>query len=142
MDVYFDPQIADEQKIVFARYVHEHLGEKAQEVVRLRHYVCGHCGTVVGNREVAMEKLNAWLEGKAEDAAADAAAVGRGRKAAASGGGAVPTVVCIRCEKRVALWDDLERRFASEEVRRRVSELEGASAAGRGSGGRGFCCEG
>ena len=124
LDVYFDPLIADEQKIIFARYVHEHLGEKAQEVVRLRHYVCGHCGTAVGNREVAMEKLNAWLAGKK----ADAAAVGRGRKGAS--GGTVPTVVCIRCEKRVALWDDLERRFASEEVRRRVNELEGASAAG------------
>ena len=62
LEVYFDPAIAMEEKIIFSKYVHEHLLQKAQDVVRLRHYVCPHCGTPVGNREVAMKRLEAWLE--------------------------------------------------------------------------------
>jgi hypothetical protein len=62
LEVYFDPTIAMEEKIIFSKYVHEHLLQKAHEVVRLRHYVCPHCGTPVGNREVAMKRLEAWLE--------------------------------------------------------------------------------
>ena len=35
-----------------------------RDVERLRHYVCPHCGTPVGNREVAMKRLNDWLQGR------------------------------------------------------------------------------
>ena len=41
--------------------------QKGQDVVRLRHYVCPHCGTEVGNHEVAMKRLNDWLEGESDD---------------------------------------------------------------------------
>ena len=44
LEVYFDPDIPVEEKIIFSRYVHEHLLQKGFEVVRLRHYVCPHCG--------------------------------------------------------------------------------------------------
>ena len=57
LEVYFDPAIGVEEKIVFSRYVHEHLLQKGQDIVRLRHYVCPHCSTPVGNREVAMDRL-------------------------------------------------------------------------------------
>ena len=96
LEVYFDPAIPIEEKIIFSKYVHEHLLQKARDVVRLRHYVCPHCGTPVGNREVAMKKLEA------------------GKK----------SVVCIECEKRVPLWDDLEDRFASDELREQVRLLD------------------
>ena len=43
--------------------------------MRLRHYVCPHCGTTVGNREVAMKKLE---EGKRD-------------------------ILCVNCEKRIRL---------------------------------------
>lgn len=38
LEVYFDPGVAVEEKIIFSRYVHEHLLQKGQEVVRLRHH--------------------------------------------------------------------------------------------------------
>src|SRR5260370_10109416 len=63
LEVYFDSAIAVDVKIIFSRYVHEHLLQKVQDVLRLRHYVCPHCGTPVGNREVAMGRLEAWLRG-------------------------------------------------------------------------------
>jgi small GTP-binding protein len=99
LDVYFDPAIPVEEKIIFSRYVHEHLLQKAQDVERLRHYVCPHCGTPAGNREVAMRKL---MEGKKD-------------------------IPCVNCEKRIPLWDKLEELFSSPEMQQRVRELQDQS---------------
>lgn len=102
LDVYFDPAIPQEEQIIFSKYVHEHLLGKAQDVVRLRHYVCPHCGTPVGNREVAMRRL---MEGKTD-------------------------IACVNCDspdKRIPLWDELEELFASEELRDKVRSLQAKS---------------
>ena len=61
LEVYFDPTIPMEEKIIFGKYVHEHLLEHARDVERFRHYVC-KCGTQVENRAVAMKRLNDWLQ--------------------------------------------------------------------------------
>ncbi len=100
LEVYFDPMIDVGEKIIFSKYVHEHLLQNGKDVVRLRHYVCPHCATPVGNREVAMRKLD---EGKRD-------------------------VLCVNCEKRVPLWDRMEELFASPETKQRVRELEAQSA--------------
>jgi len=98
--------------MVFSKYVHEHLLKKAKDVVRLRHYVCPHkykgkpCKTEA-NREVAMDRL-------AE----------KGKRA---------TIICVKCEKRLTLWDELEKRFADKKVQRRVQELEEQSRLVRDS---------
>jgi len=120
LEVYFHPAIPIEEKIIFSRYVHEHLLQKGQNVVRLRHYVCPHCGTPIGNREVAMERLESWLEKKATDRAASGS-VKAWLKAK------LPTIICSKCEKRVPLWDDLEQCFASSEMQQRVRELQDQS---------------
>lgn len=96
IEVFFEPSIAIEEKIIFSKYIHEHLMRHANEVVRLRHYVCSRCNTPVANREVAMRKLD---EGKKD-------------------------IVCVDCENRIPLWDELEQYFASEEVHEKVRELE------------------
>jgi small GTP-binding protein len=96
LEVYFDPTTSMEEKIIFSKYVHEHLLQNARDVVRLRHYVCPHCGTPVGNREVAMRKLE---EGKKD-------------------------ILCVNCEKRIPLWDQLEELFASQEMKERVRKLQ------------------
>jgi small GTP-binding protein len=116
LDVYFDPAIPIEEKIIFSKYVHEHVMQKGKDVVRLRHYVCPHCGTEVGNREVAMKRLNAWLEGVTE---IDLVKPSRGRKAT----GAEPTMICAQCEKRFPLWDEMEQYFASADAQQKVREL-------------------
>jgi len=117
LEVYFEPAIPVEEKIIFSRYVHEHLLQKAEEVVRLRHYVCPHCGTSVGNREVAMRRVEAWLEKKANEHAPG------GRVKLWLGKAEIPTIICAECEKRVPLWDELEQSFASAEIQQRVREL-------------------
>ena len=103
LDVYFDPAIATEEKIIFSRYVHEHLLQNAKDVVRLRHYVCPHCGTPVGNRDVAMKKLE---EGKQD----------------------IPCINCDDPKKRIPLWDRLEELFASSEMKQEVRNLQQQSA--------------
>jgi len=98
LEVYFNPDIPVAEKMIFSRYVHEHLLKKGIEVVRLRHYVCPHCKTPVRDRETAMERL-------AEN-------------------GKHASILCVKCEKRVPLWDDLEERFAAPEIHQRVLELD------------------
>jgi GTPase SAR1 family protein len=122
LEVYFDPAIETGQKIIFSKYVHEHLLQNARDVVRLRHYVCPHCGTPVGNREVAMRRLDAWLEQRPPDAGSASQFKSWIGKAEA------PTIICAECEQRVPLWDELEQHFASAETKQRVRVLQEQSA--------------
>ncbi len=130
LEVYFDPTIGVGEKIIFSKYVHEHLLQSARDVVRLRHYVCPHCGTPVGNREVAMRRLDAWLEKRpwGTDVA--------GRLGARLAKIDAPTIICSDCEKRVPLWDELEQSFASAETKQRVREVLEASAVVLGAESR------
>ena len=102
LEVYFDPAIAVGEKIIFSKFVHEHVMGKGQDVVRLRHYVCPHCGTEARNREVAMKRLTKWHDSGGED----------------------PTMLCVDCEDRFPLWDEMEQYFASPEAQKRVRELQ------------------
>jgi small GTP-binding protein len=120
--VYFDPGISMEAKIIFSRYIHEHLVQQARDVERLRHYVCPHCGTPVGNREIAMQRLNAWLQDRPPEP--DATGWLKLRKAKKE----TPTIICVGCEKRVPLWDEMEECFADPEILQRVRAMQAESA--------------
>ncbi len=122
LEVYFDPAVPEEEKILFSKYIHEHLLQHARDVERLRHYVCAHCGTPVGNRELAMRRLGDWLQGRPPEAAAGEWFKTRKAKQEA------PTIICAGCEKRVPLWDEMEQCFASPEIQRRVREMQEESA--------------
>jgi small GTP-binding protein len=99
--VYFEPDIPDDVKVTFIRYVHEHIQRKATDVMRLRYYVCPHCHTPVENRKTDLERLNRGLK----------------------------DIVCVNCEQRVPLWDLIEEKFASPEFQQRVRVLEEQAAA-------------
>ncbi|HTG32061.1 MAG TPA: TIR domain-containing protein [Thermoanaerobaculia bacterium] len=122
LEVYFNPTIPVEEKIIFSKYVHEHLLQNAGGVSRLRHYVCPHCGTTVGNREVAMERLDEWLQQRPTEAAMTR------RIKSWIGKPEAPTILCARCEQRVLLWDEMEQSFASPEIQQRVRDLQEQSA--------------
>ena len=115
LEVYFDPAVAMEGQIIFSKYVHEHLLQHARDVERLRHYVCPQCGTPVGNREVAMKRLNGWLQGRPPQPEA-----GSGFKVR-KGKEEPPSIICVGCEQRVPLWDAMEQCFASPEIQHRGS---------------------
>ncbi|MBI1765889.1 MAG: DUF4365 domain-containing protein [Acidobacteria bacterium] len=69
---------------------------KDQDVLRTRHYVCGHCATPVTNHETVRKKL---AEGKKE-------------------------IVCVDCMQWVPLRDLIEQKFASEETQAVVRALD------------------
>ena len=117
LEVYFDPTIPVEEKILFSKYVHEHVMHKGQNVVRLRHYVCPHCGTMAGNREIAMKRLNDWLEARSTKV------IHKKRPQREIHSGDMPKMICVACEERFSLWDEMEQYFASLEAQQRVREL-------------------
>jgi len=96
LEVYFEQGISNEVQATFIRYVHEHLKLKAQDVVRLRHYVCPHCQTPVEERAAIEKRLALGYK----------------------------DIFCSVCGKPVTLWDLIEEKFASPEFQRRVRELE------------------
>jgi small GTP-binding protein len=118
VQLYFEEGISEEERIIFSKYVSEHLERTGTDVVRLRHYICPNCKTVVANREVAMSRLEQWLK-EAE------AQVGSSLVADLTSG---PTILCVNCEKRVPLWDRMEKYFASDAHSQTVRALEQQSA--------------
>jgi DNA-directed RNA polymerase subunit RPC12/RpoP len=103
IEVYCDPDISEDTKITFVKYIHEHLLSCSESVRRFRHYVCIECSYPVKDTDLAMSRLDA--------------------------GGKEATIVCQRCGEQVALWDLLEERFASKATKQRVRELESSARA-------------
>lgn len=102
ISVYFAPGVTMQEQVIFANYIHAHLQGRSEQVQRLRYYVCPHCGTPKGNPQVLRQKLLA----KKRDA----------------------NVECDVCEKRFSLWDELEKLFASDDVRKAVEGLQAIDA--------------
>jgi small GTP-binding protein len=102
ISVYFGEGVKEGEQVIFANYIHAHLLSHCEKAQRLRYYVCPHCQTPKGNPDVLMKKLLA----KKKDA----------------------TVECDKCEERFSLWDDLEKRFASDDVRNVVEGLQAVDA--------------
>jgi transcription initiation factor IIE alpha subunit len=94
--VYFDKEIPDETKVVFIRYVHDHLKAKDENVTRKRHYVCAHCETPFENERAIEIRLK------------------KGEK----------TILCPICEERFDILDLIEEKFASDEFGQKVREME------------------
>jgi hypothetical protein len=116
LDVYFDATISDSEKIIFSKYIHEHLLQHARNVERLRHYICPHCGTPVGNRDEAMRRLNNWLQGAPSQLGTSRGHLRKDQR---------PSIVCVGCEiNRVMLWDEFEQSFASAETQKRVRNMQ------------------
>lgn len=105
LQAFFAQDMMISDKIIFSKYIHEHLLHSANDVRRFRHYVCPNeyrgstCGTTA-NRDVVMERLDE-----------------HGREA---------SVRCQRCDEKLKLWDDLEENFADDDIRQRVQDLDDA----------------
>jgi len=94
--VYFEPGVPDDTKVIFIKYVHEHLLSRAQDVTRVRAYICPHCEVPLENRKAIEIRLKKGFK----------------------------DIVCSACEERVVLIDLIEEKFASDEFLRRVREMD------------------
>lgn len=92
------PGVTAQEQVIFASYIHEHLSQKStEEVPRLRFYSCPNCDEPVENRKLAMERLE--KDGEKAD------------------------IRCQRCDRFIPLWDTLEKRFASQAIRKKIELL-------------------
>ncbi len=104
ISVYFGKGVAQQEQVIFANYIHGHLeGTCESKPERLRHYVCPHCHEPKGNPAALVKRLLA----KKQEADTE----------------------CDACGGRFPLWDALEKKFASEAVRRQVEELQADDVA-------------
>jgi small GTP-binding protein len=95
LEVYFNPDVDENSRLVFLRYVHNHLNEYARDVVRLRHYACGN------------KKCDARDQPFSDQAKID--------KALAPGGKG--KVFCTDCGKPINLRDVMEQKFESPKIK-------------------------
>ncbi|HEY6351110.1 MAG TPA: TIR domain-containing protein [Candidatus Angelobacter sp.] len=104
LDIYFDADVDDNSRLLFARYVHNHLYEHAQNVVRLRHYACGN------------KRCKAYALPLADRSAIDEAIAADEIR-----------VFCPRCGKPVLLRDVMEKKFESSKVKKETREIQAAA---------------
>lgn len=104
LEVYFEPAVDENSRVVFQRYVHDHLKQHAQNVERLRHYACGNkqCESL-GQTFTDQAKIDKAL-----------APGGKGK------------VFCSDCGKPIPLRDAMEAKFHSPEVKEESRKLQEA----------------
>ena len=96
--IYLDKEIPDEIKVLFIRYVHEHLKAKDENVERIRHYVCPNsdCGEPVESQRA----IDRAIEKKAKE------------------------IPCQFCFKPIPLKDLIEEKFASDLLGQKIRKEE------------------
>jgi len=93
--VYFDSRVELDTKIVFIRYIHDHLYKMANDVIRVRTYQCNTCHYVFDLSAISKRVM----EGKHD-------------------------MGCPVCDSRVSLNDIIEQRFHSDSFEKQVRDLE------------------
>lgn len=102
LEVYFEPKVAIDFRVLFLRYVHDHLSMHARNVKRLRHYFCGN------------NKCDANCQPFGDQAKID--------RALSPGGRGI--LFCPDCGKPIVLRDQIEEKFESPEVKVLVREMQ------------------
>ena len=97
LEIYFSPGVDLNSRVLFLRYVHEHLVKYARDVARERQYVCpsATCGRPFRDRDLIEEAL-ASKE---------------------------PHVFCPKCQTRIPLIDAIEERFETTETKDSVRKM-------------------
>ena len=102
LEVYFAPDVDENSRVLFLRYVHNHLADHAQNLVRLRHYFCRN------------KKCDTYDQPFTDQAKIDKAL-------APSGKG---KVFCPDCGKPILLRDVMEEKFESPAVKEQARQME------------------
>jgi small GTP-binding protein len=102
LDAYFEPDVDEDSRVLFLRYVHDHLAAHAQEVVRLRRYTCADkkCAQPFADQAKIDKALGPHGKGK---------------------------VFCPDCGKPIKLRDLIEEKFNSSDVKEEARKQAEAS---------------
>ncbi len=96
LNIFFDPDVPDELKVVFIEFVHRHLAKYGRDHQRERRYVCSNCSEPVTNHAVVRKRI---ADGK-------------------------DFITCQNCDGRVPFRDHIEERLASDPVAREVVAMD------------------
>jgi len=102
LEVYFNSDVDENSRVIFLRYVNNHLTEHAQNVVRLRHYACGNKKCKASGKPFSPQSMI--------------------DEALAPGGAG--KVFCPACGKAIVLRDAVEKKFDSPEVKEETRKLQ------------------
>ncbi|VVE63035.1 hypothetical protein PAN31117_01138 [Pandoraea anapnoica] len=97
IEVYSEPATLIGEQIIFLKYVHDHLLQRASSVTRRRHYACASCGHPCADFAAAAKRRELGKE----------------------------DISCAMCEARIPLVDELERLYSSDDTDIKVRRLEG-----------------
>jgi hypothetical protein len=101
LQIYFEPDVDLNSRVLFLRYVQDHLTAEAQNVVRLRHYVCSN------------KQCDAYGQRFSEQSKIDKA-LGPGGKG---------KVYCPECGRPIILHDLIEEKLDGSLVKLRAREM-------------------
>jgi GTPase SAR1 family protein len=107
LEVYFEPNVDADSRVIFLRYIQAHLTQQAQYVVRLRTYYCG-------NKRCKRFDLPFSDRAVIDDALAPN---GKGK------------VFCPGCGKSILLNDLIEEKFNSPAVKEKVRVMQAEGQA-------------
>jgi len=102
LEIYFEPDVDGNSRVVFLRYIHDHLMQQAQNVVRLRRYYCP-------NQSCDSARVPFPDQTRIDKAVATG---GKGK------------VFCPDCGKPILLRDVIEKKFESPAVKEKVREMQ------------------
>ncbi len=94
--VFADGNVAEVSRLMFVRYVHDHLKARDPNCIRIRHYVCDKCKQPFDSQ--------ATIDRAREDKQKH--------------------VFCGRCGRKIVLHDVIEQRFGDEETARQAREMQ------------------
>jgi hypothetical protein len=101
IDAYFDADVDPDTRVLFLRYLHDHLTQHGQDVVRLRTYACGN------------KKCKRLGQPYTDQAQIDTALAPEG----------MGKVFCPACGKHIQLRDTIEEKFSSPAVKEESRKL-------------------
>ncbi|MGD2085055.1 MAG: TIR domain-containing protein [Candidatus Aminicenantes bacterium] len=98
ISIFFEDQTSMESKVLFLRFIHEHLFRHTltDSVDRERIYRCPACKEEVENKRAIKKRLK---DGK-------------------------PTITCVYCDIKIPLFDLLEEKFGNPDLLEKVREME------------------
>ena len=97
--IYFESDIPDDTKISFIKYIHEHLKKYAENVNRVRSYICPKCNELVEKSRV-MKRIKL------------------GKK----------NIICDNCDHMFPFDDVIEKKFGSNKFTNKVAAMDSMAA--------------
>jgi WD40 repeat protein len=94
--VFADGDVSEVSRLMFVRYVHEHLKARDPNCVRIRHYVCGKCKQPFDS-QATIDRARAEKQ---------------------------KHVFCGRCGKKIVFIDVIEQRFGGEEAAKQARAMQ------------------